>query len=64
MVDLKKWNAEHDIYATIDRRLDGTKRVIMMRGNHMMIGDKVDEITEELLEEMYEEGFRGEDLSD
>lgn len=64
MVDIKAWNAEHDAYATIDRRPDGTKKVIMVRGNHMMISDKVDNITEDLLEEMYEEGFRGEDLSD
>ena len=63
---IKEWNETHDTYATIDRHPEGFERIIMVKDNHYVILDLIEdvEVTMELLEELYEEGYRKKYLSD
>ena len=63
---IKEWNDTRDTYATIDRHPEGFERIIMVKDNHYVILDLIEdiEVTMELLEELYEEGYRKKYLSD
>ena len=53
---IKKWNAKHDTYVSYDQQPNAGK-IIMVKDNSHEIRKITDgEITQQLLEEMYEHG--------